>query len=121
MSKSSTNVPQTFRYLIGMKQKTIEFFPEYVLSKDILSIWPRRADSGPNRNNLYSIREIRERYQNVSVSFPKLYRNVCPFVFDITGHSFAYVAHCVFLRDVWRRTQRAAVASRRYQLSHLPT
>ncbi len=28
------------------------------------------------------------------------------------GHSFAYVAHFVFLRDVWIRTQRAAVASR---------
>ncbi len=28
------------------------------------------------------------------------------------GHSFAYVAHFLFLRDVWIRTQRAAVASR---------
>ncbi len=28
-------------------------------------------------------------------------------------HSFAYVVHFVFLRDVWFRTQRAAVASRR--------
>jgi hypothetical protein len=26
------------------------------------------------------------------------------------GHSFAYVAHFVFLEDVWIRTQRAAVA-----------
>ncbi len=29
------------------------------------------------------------------------------------GHSFAYIAHFVFVRDVWIRTQRAAVASRR--------
>jgi hypothetical protein len=29
------------------------------------------------------------------------------------GHSFAYVNHFVFLRDVWIRTQRAAKASRR--------
>ncbi len=29
------------------------------------------------------------------------------------GHSFAYVTHFVFLRDVWIRTQRAPVASRR--------
>ncbi len=29
------------------------------------------------------------------------------------GHSFAYVAHFLFLRDVWIRNQRAAVASRR--------
>jgi hypothetical protein len=29
------------------------------------------------------------------------------------GHSFTYVAYFVFLRDVWIRTQRAAVASRR--------
>ncbi len=28
------------------------------------------------------------------------------------GHSFAYVAHFLFLRYVWIRTQRAAVASR---------
>ncbi len=41
----------------------IEFFPEFVLSKEILSIWPRRADSGQNRNNLFTIREIWERYQ----------------------------------------------------------
>jgi hypothetical protein len=35
-------------------------------------------------------------------------------VFNILfGHSFAYVAHLVFLRDVWIRTQIAAVASRR--------
>jgi hypothetical protein len=30
---------------------------------------------------------------------------------ECVGHSFAYVAHFVFLRDVWIRTQRAAVAS----------
>jgi hypothetical protein len=29
------------------------------------------------------------------------------------GHSSADVAHFVFLRDVWIRTQRAAIASRR--------
>jgi hypothetical protein len=27
------------------------------------------------------------------------------------GHSFAYVAHFVFLRDVWIRTRRAGVAT----------
>ncbi len=32
---------------------------------------------------------------------------------EFVGHSFAYVAHFVFLRNVWIRTQRAAVASRR--------
>ncbi len=37
-------------------------------------------------------------------------------------HSFAYVAHFVFLRDVWIRTQRAAEASRRATnlATHLP-
>ncbi len=30
---------------------------------------------------------------------------------DRVGHSFAYVAHLLFLRDVWIRTQSAAVAS----------
>jgi hypothetical protein len=37
---------------------------------------------------------------------------------EYVGHSIVYVAHFVFLRDVLIRTQRAAVASRRYQLSH---
>jgi hypothetical protein len=58
--KHSTNVPQTFRYPEEMKQKTIEFFPEFVASKEILSILLRRADSGLNRNNLLSIREIQD-------------------------------------------------------------
>jgi hypothetical protein len=31
---------------------------------------------------------------------------------ECVGHSFAYVAYFVFLRDVWIRTLRAAVASR---------
>jgi hypothetical protein len=31
---------------------------------------------------------------------------------ECVGHSFAYVAHFIFLRDTWIRTQRAAVASR---------
>ncbi len=75
--KRSTNVPQTFlRYLIEVKQKTIEFFPEFVLSKEIPSILPRRADSGQNWSNLFSTREIWERYQNVLVSFRFLLRRV---------------------------------------------
>jgi hypothetical protein len=39
-------------------------------------------------------------------------------VLECVGHSFAYVAHFEFLRDVWIRTQRAAVASKRDKLSH---
>jgi hypothetical protein len=31
---------------------------------------------------------------------------------DCAGHSFAYVAHVVFFRDDWIRTQRAAISSR---------
>jgi hypothetical protein len=30
---------------------------------------------------------------------------------ECVGHSFAYIAHLRFLRDVWIRTQSAAVAS----------
>jgi hypothetical protein len=37
---------------------------------------------------------------------------------ECVGHFFAFVSHFVFLKDVWIRTQRAAAASRRYQLSH---
>ncbi len=38
------------------------------------------------------------------------------------GHAYAYVALSVFLRDVWIRTQRAAVESRRATnlATHLP-
>jgi hypothetical protein len=32
---------------------------------------------------------------------------------EFVGHSFAYVAHFVFLKDVWIRTHTAGVASRR--------
>ncbi len=41
---------------------------------------------------------------------------------ECVGHFFAYVAHFVFLRDVWIQTQRAAVASRRATnlATHLP-
>jgi hypothetical protein len=49
--------------------KTFEFVHELVLSKEIISIWSRGADYGPNGNNLFPIRQIRERYQNVLVSF----------------------------------------------------
>jgi hypothetical protein len=42
---------------------------------------------------------------------------------ECVGHSFAYVALFVFLRDVWIRTQRAAVASSRATTfaTHLPS
>jgi hypothetical protein len=46
----------------------------------------------------------------------KLQQPFCVYFFgglECVGHSFAYVAHFVFWRDVWIRTQRAAVASRR--------
>jgi hypothetical protein len=38
------------------------------------------------------------------------------------GHAFAYIAHLVFLRYVWIRTQRAAAANRRTVnlVTHLP-
>jgi hypothetical protein len=83
--KRFTNVPTTNRY----ETKTSEVIPESAPNK-IISIWSRRADSGLNRSNLFSTRQIRERYQNVLDSFPKRYRNVCPFVFDITStHSYS--------------------------------
>ncbi len=96
--KHSTNVPTSNRN----ETNTSELVPE---SAPSLSIWSRRADSGPNGNNPFSRRQIRERYlfwyrfylndilyrllssdvqyQNVFVSFPKRYQNVCPFVFNI--------------------------------------
>ncbi len=45
---------------------------------------------------------------------------------ECAGHSFAYIANFVFLKDVWIRTQRATGASRRAtnlatHLNHLAT
>ncbi len=54
---------------------------------------------------------ISQRYGSGSGSF---YLFFCIFFDDgleCVGHSFAYVAHLWFLRDVWIRTQSAAVAS----------
>jgi hypothetical protein len=31
---------------------------------------------------------------------------------ECVGHSFAYIAHFLFLGDIWIRTQRATIASR---------
>jgi hypothetical protein len=53
-----TNVPTSNRN----ETITSEFVPEYAASKEIISILSMRADSGPNRNNLFSTRQIRERY-----------------------------------------------------------
>jgi hypothetical protein len=41
---------------------------------------------------------------------------------ECAGHSFAYVAHLVFFRHVWIRTQRATAANRRTVnlVTHLP-
>ncbi len=49
-----TNIPISNRN----ETKTFEFVPEFVLSKEIISIWSRRADSGPNRGNLFSIKKF---------------------------------------------------------------
>jgi hypothetical protein len=38
---------------------------------------------------------------------------------ECVGHSFAYVTHYVFLRYVWIRTQRAAIASVLYISSNI--
>ncbi len=87
--KRSTNVPIYKR----KETKSFEFGPEFFLSKEIISIWSRRADFGPNRNNLFSIRQIRERYQNVLFSFQKRYWNVFPFVFDITTPNYNFLSN----------------------------
>jgi hypothetical protein len=79
--KRSTNVPMSNRNETKKPLSSSEF----VLSKVITSILPRRAGSGQNWNNLFSTREIWERYQKVLVSFPKRYRNVCPSVFDVNA------------------------------------
>jgi hypothetical protein len=82
--KRSTNVPTSNRNEAKIPEV---FIPKSTPSKEIMSIWSRRTDSGPNQNNLFSTRQIWERYQNFLVSFPKRYRIVCLFVIDITNCS----------------------------------
>ncbi len=59
---------QTFHKRSTNVTKTFEFIPEFVLSKEIISFWSRTAYSEPNRNNLFSVRQIQDRYQNILVS-----------------------------------------------------
>ncbi len=56
-------------------------------------------------------------YQLILKQILRQFDNLYIFVYffgglECVGHSFAYVAH-LFLRDVWIRTQRASIASRR--------
>ncbi len=73
------------------------FIPGFVLLIEILSIWPRRAYSGTKRNNLFSIREIREQYQNVLFSFAKRYRKVCPSFLTLLVLWIVCTVHCAAL------------------------
>jgi hypothetical protein len=62
-------------------------------------------------------------YERYRFDLVSLQKNIFCIFFgglECVGHSFAYVAHFVFLRDGWIRTQRAAVSSKqvRYQLIH---
>jgi hypothetical protein len=55
-------------------------------------------------------------WQHFSETFSKYFSFVIIIIFggqECVSHSFAYVAYFIFLRDVYIRTQRAAVASRR--------
>jgi hypothetical protein len=58
-----------------------------------------------------------------STLLKELTQNAILWVIECVGHAFAYVAHFVFLRDDWIRTQRAAVANKRATnlATHLPT
>jgi hypothetical protein len=56
---------------------------------------------------------IKKSWKNVDHTIPKgcIQHFLNVFLADV--FAFAYVAHFVFMRDVWIRTQNAAVASRR--------
>ncbi len=84
--KRSTNVPQTFRHLTENETKIFEFVFKSGPSKEHISIYSRRADSGPNQNNLFSTRQIRERFQNVLVSISKRFG----FVFKTISERFSF-------------------------------
>ncbi len=86
-----------------------------------LSWWSRRTASCPATSVRSSCSTRRRR-----TSRHNLFRYKSPLFFgglECIGHSVAYVAHFVFLRYVWIRTQRAVVASRcaTNLATHLPT
>jgi hypothetical protein len=83
-NKRSTNVPQTFRYLIGMKPKRLSSSPNLSYRKRTFLFLSRRADSVPNWNNLFSMRQFRERYKNVLVS---LQNDIGTFVLSFLIHT----------------------------------
>ncbi len=86
-----------FRNLTG----TSEFVTQSASLKEIISIWSRGADSGPNLKNLFSTRQIRERYQNVLVSLPKQFRNVCPFVLTLLPKTFGLKYRWQYSKTFW--------------------
>ncbi len=106
--EQTIHVPHTFCMISNKYEtKNNQVLPEFVLSKEILSIWLRRADSRPNRNNLFSMRNlgtIPKNFGFVSKTILKrlsfrfwhcyrllqrkltplsVYQYICPFVFDI--------------------------------------
>ncbi len=98
MSKQYRNKLSTYIPISNQNEtNSLEFVSEFVLLKEMISVWSRRAESGPNRNNLFSIRQIW--YQYVLVSFPEWYRNVCPFVFYITSCNTCH--YCTTFLQNW--------------------
>jgi hypothetical protein len=75
-----------------MRPKRLSLFPN-LPHRNSTSLF----NSGQNQNSLFSTRQIRERFPNLLVSFSKRYRNVSPFVFDLTTPRI--------LTMPWRRTR----------------
>jgi hypothetical protein len=90
-NSKGTNVPQTFRYLIGMKPKSLSLFLNLSYQKRSFLFGPGEQVLDQIETICFSIRQIRGRYQIALVSVPKRYQNVCPFVFDIMYLSCSYL------------------------------
>ncbi len=87
---------------------------QYIFSTAFMRNFQLRVPSSPPEKTYTLL--------NKTIHNSQMYRYIFLAGLECVGHSFAYVAHFVFLRDVWIRTQRVAVASRRATnlATHLP-
>ncbi len=83
------NVRQTFHNRSTKVPKRLSLFPNRPHGKSTYLFGPGEQIQD-QIETICSTRQFREQYQNVLVSFPQRYRNVCPLFSDTVGVFFNY-------------------------------
>jgi hypothetical protein len=73
----------------------------------------QQAGALTNELNVFFLSEFLHKTLALNTDYYNFFVDFFIWLLECVGHSFAYVAHFLFLRDVLIRTQRVAVASRR--------